>query len=715
MSFNQPYLGTKNVSYADTDKSEFANLPGIYIGIVKGFDNKTRSGRVWVYIPNFGGPDPDNELYWRLVSYASPFMGRTTGPGSEYSEVTQASNTFLRSRQSYGFYMTPPDVGSEVICCFIEGRIDGYWFACVNPSPTRHMIPAIGSVPVSQIDPYSIAEFGLESLIRTDLSYPVAEANENWLGIYNSGGGYLPNIPKPLHVPQALTLIAQGLESDQIRGAVNSSSQREPISSVFGFSTPGRPFGTQDPANDPELQTKLETGNFNPADFKVTTRVGGHSLVLDDGDIYGKNNMARLKTSAGHQLLMNDTEGIIYVSNAAGTAWVELTKEGDILIYNARDLSIRSQGNIMMHSDQSISCFANGDFKVRTGRSIQLESNVIQNKATGVLNLFGKQAQLKSQTTLGVIAGGAMSIKSGSVMQINGSKIALNGAGGGSSVSEPTSIKLYRLPDATNENLFWVATPESLTSINYKVPTHEPYIRGDIRQEISRQTTLLDQESTTTDINNNPISPEENTNLIAVGPAEAENYTVSDPAPVDSFISQPPATGSIGNLDQNSVTSLFAQDSYNSSNGQYNYEGTNGELGKYALDVPTLKSLGYLTDNTEETSVSIQNPNNWIGKDGISSAEDFLSNQSVQERAQFSYARNVYAELQSLGIITTATSKEESAGLLNAAINTSPDTVAQWYFSGTSGNNPRVTDFYNRGRFSQTQSLIVTQSIQSRA
>ena len=46
-----------------------------------------------------------------------------------------------------------------------------------------------------------------------------------------------------------------------------------------------------------------------------TNRRRGHSIALDDGDVNGDSNQIRLRTSTGHQILMNDTEGIIYVSN----------------------------------------------------------------------------------------------------------------------------------------------------------------------------------------------------------------------------------------------------------------------------------------------------------------------------------------------------------------------------------------------------------------
>ena len=49
--------------------------PYPYIGIVKNNLDPTRSGRLQVYIPDFGG-DPDIAQNWRTVSYASPLVCR---------------------------------------------------------------------------------------------------------------------------------------------------------------------------------------------------------------------------------------------------------------------------------------------------------------------------------------------------------------------------------------------------------------------------------------------------------------------------------------------------------------------------------------------------------------------------------------------------------------------------------------------------------------
>ena len=697
----------KNLDFVEQSRAEFPELSGIYIGVIKQLDTNTRSGRVWAYIPQKGGADPESQTNWRLLNYASPYMGTTTGGGNEYDTVEQEANTFTKSTQSYGFYMTPPDVGSQVLCCFIPGNLEGYWFACVNSSITRHMTPGIGCVPIDQIDPFSISESGLENFLDRSLSYPVAETNDKWPGAYSEK--YLPSLAKPLHVPQTSNLIRTVLISDQVRGAISSSSQRDPISAVFGFSTPGRPYENQDPANNPSLQTKLLTGNFNPDEFKVTTRVGGHTLVMDDGDITGKNNMFRLRTANGNQILMSDSENLIYVSNSEGTAWFELTGEGDVLVYGARDLAIRAQGNIQMHSDRSISFNAGANFNINARSSVRIQAQVIQASAESVLNLYGKQAQLRGQSSAGITSGGQMQIRSSGIMLLSGSKIALNGEGGGTSVAAPQPLKEYNLPDAAFNNNRWEATPNLIKSINTKVPTHEPYIRGQIASEIEAQ--LAVQQSFVEDINGRLINPP--LNLTDVGTSQAEAVTITDPAPTGNFISQPSPTAGIGELEPVQIQAFMAQYAYTASNDQYDSIEDQGQVGKYSLTVNDLVSQGYVLSNTPQTKEALENPNNWIGKNGVNSLDNFLSSSAIQERTMYDVTRQIYADLEAIGLITLNTPKDKIAGLVGAAKKSSVDTVFQWVTKGAVVDSS-VINAYNQARYSLTQAPIIQASFNSR-
>ena len=435
----QPYQGTKRPSWADDSKSLFPNTPGIFKGEVKKIDTATRSGRLYVYIEGFSNSSSTDPGGWTLVDYASPFAGKTLGP--QVLGAPNKQNDFTNTRQTYGFFMTPPDIGNIVLCCFPEGdRTRGFWFACVNPNLGKGMMPAIGAVPLDRIDPVSVPP-DLSQFLLPGNSYPVGEFNENDIKVFSSN--WATDALKPLHVPQFTNLVKQGLQDDQQgRGPITSSVQRDPVSSVFGFSTPGRP--TNDPANDPDLDTKINSGQFNPADFVARNRVGGHSLTMDDGNIYGKSNLVKLKSAAGHQIFMNDTEGFMYIANAAGTAWVELTKEGDILVFGQRDFSLRTYGNIMMHTSQSVSINA-GTFDVKA-QAVRMETDNAIINSKSLVQIQSQSTSINGTTGV-TLTGAKLGLSSTGPTTITGSQILLNSDAPASPLAAPSSLPQYSLPD----------------------------------------------------------------------------------------------------------------------------------------------------------------------------------------------------------------------------------------------------------------------------
>jgi hypothetical protein len=711
MSTNRPRVSNQRLSPDyDYNKADFLPQLGIYVGTVQNIDTNSRSGRLEVYISQFGGADPEESQTLRVVSYASPFMGTTTGnsnPLDPKGADPATQNTFYWTQQSYGFYMTPPDIGSKVLCCFPPNSLEGFWFACINPDYSRSMIPAIGSAKWENIDANSIDSAGLRPYVRPGTPYPVAEANRYIKAVYN--GQSANEIPKPIHVPQTYRLILQGLDSDPLRGAISSSAQRDPVSGVFGFSTPGRPFGTQDPANKPDIEDRIKTGQFNSSEFKVTTRMGGHSLVLDDGDLLGNSNLVRLKTAAGHQILMNDKEGFMYIANSSGTAWVELNKEGDILIYGKRDLSIRNQGNVMVTSDRNINFSAAGNFNVSAGGAIALEGKAVTANADGVLNLYGKQTQLKGQSGMGIISGSSMSIKSSGAMSVNGSTIALNGGGGGGETSPPPKLKKFSSPDAIQVNGLWQAEPGLLSTINSKVPTHEPFIRGSVSAEIQRQTAVANSYSTAVD--GQPISPP--VDITSKGISQASTAGLTRAAPTSAFITQPDPVNGIGVLGKDQLRAYMAQTGYSESNGKYDATNQYGYQGKYQLGSLALQDLGYVKAGTPQTTEALSNPNNWTGKNGVSSNADFLASPEVQESAMYDYTRRNYSTLQSKGIITPDTTQEQAAGYLSSAHLVGAGGTSKWVTSGQTvadANGTTAAQYYNRGVYSQTQISTIVAS-----
>lgn len=478
--------GADPTAKADSKKSGYTVDVGPYEAIVKGHVEGTRMGQLTVSIPDWSGPvtssDEGADSNQVVVSYASPFYGRTFGTDSQ-----QLPDSPATSGQSYGMWMVPPDIGCKVLVIFVAGDINrGYWFACVYDSPSHHMIPAIGR-DIGGPENVQTAEGQLQQYVTSESNLPVIEYNTALATSYSNDG--VENTPRFPHEVQAMTYIQQGLDKDKIRGAISSSSLRESPSNVYGISTPGR------------KATKTDQNAKNPQ--SVFYRKGGHQFVMDDGDKDGKDQLMRFRTSGGHQILMNDTEKVLYIASATGQQWLEFSPNGSINVYGAAGFNLRSQGPINMHSDALIAmCAPNIKIDAVMGaKSTSLPSISITSQgsfsASAVMAASIKSDLSLSLSTIGkasLTSGASLSLSSSamtslygtvlnvgaktSVTSINGSVINLNCGSmakpGIPSPVTPTKPKTHN--DAIWGGTGYIVTP-SLLSTCLTVPTHEPWTR----------------------------------------------------------------------------------------------------------------------------------------------------------------------------------------------------------------------------------------------
>ena len=189
------------------------------------------------------------------VEYLNPFYGVTN-----YAGVTKNTD-YATSQQSYGMWFIPPDIGNIVLVIFVEGNINkGYWIGCVQAENQNFMIP----------DGRPATTFTDTTTNLTDIGkkLPVGEYNKelliNSLNLLDA----TKNL-KPINTDFKNILKNQGLLTDEIRGLTTTSARRETPSSVFGVSTPG-PLDKR--------------GNARGKGGRYHSRLGGSSIVMDDGD-----------------------------------------------------------------------------------------------------------------------------------------------------------------------------------------------------------------------------------------------------------------------------------------------------------------------------------------------------------------------------------------------------------------------------------------------
>jgi hypothetical protein len=438
---------------------------GPFYGIVKNTSDSLRSGRIQVYIPTFGDSNEDDPEKWTIVSYAPSYFGSTP-----YNPSKEGYGTYIDGNSnSYGMWFTPPDVGITVLCVFANGdRSQGYYIGCVPDQSIGHMVPAIGAAKNYVPENENQAAY----FLNAD-QVPVVEINTNNLSLEENPKFF--NQPKPIHAVAAATMFKQGLITDPDRGPITSSSQRESPSAVFGVSTPGIPVyaGGIKPG---EVQQKIDSGEIKPQDAKVIGRTGGHSVVMDDGDVNGKDRLIRFRTISGHQVTMSDSGEFFYITHANGLAWFELGKEGTLDVYATNSINLRTQGDINLHADRDINMYAGRYFQAKAGGIMNLQSegdlNIISKTS---FNLYSKAAlQLKSDGSLSLDSASG-SWKGGSDLVFQAGGIDLNGPAA-RTVTPPTDITKTTM-DSTefNASTGWTVVPNGLESIVSRATTHEPW------------------------------------------------------------------------------------------------------------------------------------------------------------------------------------------------------------------------------------------------
>lgn len=347
-------------------------LNGLYVGKVVDIADERYQQHIWVDIVGHekisDKQDIEERHKFHKIRQMTPFGG--TVQGSNYSN-------------NYGSTWTPPSPGTQVLVAFTGQEQEGFLVG-VLPDINRNAM--VGGHPTSP-DP----DDG-----TTDTSFDHH--------VYKKHDG----TRKKHSVGQAIN--KQGLAFDAIRGHGSSGARRESPSRVNGFNSPG-----------------------------------GHSLVLDDGtEAYkeginhvpdknreeGKNNLLRLRSGEGAQILFNDTARIIYIVNQSGTGWVEIDDTGNIDVYAQSDVSVHAKntinfyagnefnvdaesinirargiGGIQMEStDDQIQLFAQKDMRLTTKKNMHLRAGPHMKLTADLIDLNGPPALQAVRPTVGALA-----------------------------------------------------------------------------------------------------------------------------------------------------------------------------------------------------------------------------------------------------------------------------------------------------------------------
>lgn len=375
--------------------------------------------------------------------YMSAYWGNT---GAQFNGN---ADTFQDTQTAWGMWVPTPDIGTQVIVIYIEGNSkNAFWIGAFPDKNRNFMVPGAAATTLNSKDQSS--------------RLPVAEFNKN---TNTEAKGPATNIIKPVHL-LADVFTKQGVDKDDIRGITSSSSRRETPSKVFGINTPGPVDATSPKKTINSGETAVQT---------FISKLGGSTFVMDDGDpkyvrktpasdgppeyvtlesASGEqkiphNELVRIRTRTGHQILLHNSEDLIYIGNAKGTTWVELTSNGKIDIF--------AEDSISIHTKNDLNITAARDINLDAGRNVNI-------KATGVFHAeSAKGVELLSNTDTKITSNGNLYLKSSGNHIEQAVKVYMN------TLEALSAVALTTFSNPTE------VQGTTVQSIALRVPTHEPY------------------------------------------------------------------------------------------------------------------------------------------------------------------------------------------------------------------------------------------------
>lgn len=215
--------------------------------------------------------------------------------GATPVDNTQNNQTYNGTQRSYGFWAVPPDPGNRVVVQFLNGEPSrAIWTGCFYHQYRNTMVP---NIPI-------------HSNYQYDTQVPGAEPNINE-GMPSNGES-----ARPYHQEHYEAIRNQGLESDPIRGFSQNGATSSPLSKVYGMLTPK-----------------------------------GHYWSMEDTD---GDEKIRIRTIGGAQILLDDANSVIYITNQKGNGWVEIDGDGKIMAYSEEGITMRSKKDISFSADRDL-------------------------------------------------------------------------------------------------------------------------------------------------------------------------------------------------------------------------------------------------------------------------------------------------------------------------------------------------------------------------
>lgn len=371
-----------NKTYSGDAAGEVSDIvpTGMTLGVVVDTDDPLQMGRLRVFCPALNdNPKKMQHLPWAL--YISPFGGSINNKG--FTRGNDPGNCITQGATQYGFWAIP-EQGAHVLVGCIDGDVRRrFWIGCAYEHQETHGIltgrwqweggDGLPAGPLSSTNsPIQPQATNLKTAFTPSttvggVSIPgaVGNSSQEWrtrAADYQVCGvredvGQPPNTNKTTYLDE---------QYDKI-------SQAEPDAWV-------KPI---DGANGYDWSGYKSLGSFMSSRVYGMSSPGFHSFAMDDRAF---NARIKIRSGAGHQIILDDTNERIYINTYEGNSWIEMDRSGNIDLYAKRRLSLHAEKDVNITSDETVRILGKKGVHIYAGFN-QTQDNLLAPPQDGELRI----------------------------------------------------------------------------------------------------------------------------------------------------------------------------------------------------------------------------------------------------------------------------------------------------------------------------------------
>lgn len=346
------FLTSQNVSTTPLN----TGFTGVTLGVVIDVDDPLQAGRVKVFCPTLND-DPKQLEYVPWSVYVSPVAGSINN--SAYTRGVGDGKAESEGAIHYGFWGVP-ELGSHALVTCVDGDFRRrVWIGCVpEHEETNTMHVGRWKWENGKVDgPLTSSDKPIEPLY-SNMKQAFQEKNDSpeWktrvadyqISALRDDYGQLPNNKKQTY-------------KDQTNASILENEPNEWTHETLG-------------AHGYDWSSFKNLGAYLSSKAYGWSTPGMQSFVMDDRPF---NNRIKLRTSTGHQILLDSTNERIYVATDKGNNWLEMDSNGNIDIFSATRVSISSTEDINLSAGRTIRMYAGESINMYAGHDNLTEDQPI--------------------------------------------------------------------------------------------------------------------------------------------------------------------------------------------------------------------------------------------------------------------------------------------------------------------------------------------------